>query len=73
MVEECLQLDSSGTTCLRTPINIELSSTVIAVVLSIVGLLAIAAVVLWTILRHKDRKPQHPHDAGADREKRQNE
>jgi hypothetical protein len=75
MVEECLQLDKSGTKCLRAPAAFpySLTPTLVSIILSVVGLLFIAAAILWTILRHKEKKLQRPHDAEANREKRQTE
>lgn len=75
MVEECLLLDKSGTNCLRAAATFpyEPTPTLIAVVLSVVGLLLIAAAILWTIVRHKEKKLQRPRDAEANREERQTE
>lgn len=68
MVEECLQLDQAGKECLRYPINFELTATTISAVLAIVGILTIAAVVIWTTIRHQLKQPQRTQDTEANRE-----
>ena len=68
MVEECLQLDQAGKECLRYPITFELTATTISVVLAVVGILGIAAVIIWTIIRHEQKQQQRTQDTEANRE-----
>lgn len=65
MIDECLRLNPSGTDCRQYPPTSEQIHTIIIVVLSIVGIGSIAAVIIWTIFRHRKKRQKLAKDTEA--------
>jgi flagellar basal body-associated protein FliL len=62
MIDECLRLNPSGTDCLQYPPTSEQIHTIIIFVLSVVGIASIAAVIIWTIFRHRKKQQKRGKD-----------